>query len=83
MPLNFGDMLPILSNADSRRQPTDQPTNERKERTMTDTTKNTIKELALVTALGGPKAALNWFIISRIAVVIFTICAIAGCFSKG
>ena len=50
---------------------------------MTDTTKNTLKELALVTALGGPKAAWNWFIISRIAVVIFTICAIAGCFSKG
>ena len=50
---------------------------------MTDTTKNTLKELAIITALAGPKAAWNWFIISRIAVVIFTICAIAGCFSKG
>ena len=50
---------------------------------MTDMTKNTLKELALVTALGGPKTAWNWFIISRIGVVIFVICAIAGCFSKG
>ena len=50
---------------------------------MHDTTKQTLKELAIITAIAGPNAAWNWFIISRIAVVIFTICAIAGCFSKG
>ena len=50
---------------------------------MTDTTKNTLKEMALVTAIAGPNAAINWFIISRIAVLIFFLCAIGGCFAKG
>ena len=53
------------------------------ENTMSDINKNTLKELAIMTALHGPNAALNWFIWSRIAIIVLIICAIAGCFSNG